>query len=180
MKFIRDQAQAALAEVHREHHETHKGPAAGAQAAASAVKKFLVGEGGSPAPTVEFVPQTVSKLPSSVDPLQGWAEGVSARKGHFCLLLKPQIVLRSNDDDESVCILAAVQGKLKTFSIMDNANEHDPVSGKVMNRSVYNLRVSRRPSYKAFAGTSLGSLACKRSPHPQPTLRAKIASPWKC
>ena len=83
---------------------------------------------------MEFVPQTVSKLPSSVDPLEGWAEGVSARRGHFCLLLKPQIVLRSNEDNESVCILAAVQGKLKTFSVMDDANIADPISGKVMNR----------------------------------------------
>ena len=37
-------------------------------------------------------------------------------------------------DTESVCVLAAVQGKLKTFAIMDDANAHDPVSGKVMNR----------------------------------------------
>ncbi|KAI0719613.1 golgi-body localization protein domain-containing protein [Cerioporus squamosus] len=133
VKFIRDQAQAAVAEFHRET-ETHKGPAASAQAAAAAVKKLLVGDAAS-APSVEFVPQTVSKLPSAVDPLHGWAEGVSARKGHFCLLLKPQIVLRSTEDSESVCVLAAVQGKLKTFSIMDDANANDPVSGKVMNRN---------------------------------------------
>ena len=107
-------------------------------------------------PTVEFVPQTVSKLPSTVDPLDGWAEGVSARRGHFCLLLKPQIVLRSNDDEESVCVLAAVQGKLKTFSIMDDANAHDPVSGKVMNRFVA-IRSVLAPRIDTFPiGTSLG------------------------
>ena len=98
------------------------------------MKKLLSGEGASSVPTVDFVPQTVSKLPSTVDPLHGWAEGVSARKGHFCLLLKPQIVLRSTEDNDAVCVLAAVQGKLKTFSIMDDANANDPVSGKVMNR----------------------------------------------
>ncbi|KAI0750742.1 golgi-body localization protein domain-containing protein [Daedaleopsis nitida] len=137
VKFIRDQAQTALAEIHHDTEKHGRGPAASAQAAAIAVKKLLVGDshGGGTAPTVEFVPQTVSKLPATVDPLHGWAEGVSARKGHFCLLLKPQIVLRSNEDDESVCVLAAVQGKLKTFSIMDDANAHDPVSGKVMNRN---------------------------------------------
>ncbi|KAI9001069.1 golgi-body localization protein domain-containing protein [Trametes punicea] len=133
VKFIRDQAQAALAEFHREAGK-HKGPAASAQAAAVAVKKLLMGEGGATS-SVEFVPQTVSKLPASVDPLHGWGEGVSARKGHFCLLLKPQVVLRSNADTESVCILAAVQGKLKTFAIMDDSNAQDPVSGKVMNRN---------------------------------------------
>lgn len=34
-------------------------------------------------------------------------------------------------------MLAALQGKLKTFSIMDDANAHDPISGKIMNR--YNM-----------------------------------------
>ena len=111
----------------------HKGPAASAQAAAIAVKKLLVGDGGS-TPSVEFIPQTVSKLPATIDPLHGWGEGVSPRKGHFCLLLKPQVVLRSSADTESVCVLAAVQGKLKTFAIMDDSNAHDPISGKVMNR----------------------------------------------
>ena len=128
-----------MTEFHREMEETHKGPAASAQAAAAAVKKLLVGDGAGSTPSVEFVPQTVSKLPAVVDPLNGWAEGVSARKGHFCLLLKPQIVLRSNEDNESVCVLAAVQGKLKTFSIMDDANIHDPISGKVMNRCIVQL-----------------------------------------
>ncbi|KAI0638130.1 golgi-body localization protein domain-containing protein [Trametes polyzona] len=133
VKFIRDQAQVALTEFQHEAGK-HKGPAASAQAAAIAVKKLLVGEGGA-SPSVDFVPQTVSKLPSNVDPLHGWAEGVSPRKGHFCLLLKPQVVLRSDGDTESVCVLAAVQGKLKTFSIMDDANAHDPISGKIMNRN---------------------------------------------
>ncbi|OSD04190.1 hypothetical protein PYCCODRAFT_1476242 [Trametes coccinea BRFM310] len=133
VKFIRDQAQTVLAELQQEAGK-HKGPAASAQAAAVAVKKLLVGEGGSTS-SVEFVPQTVSKLPASIDPLHGWGEGVSPRKGHFCLLLKPQVVLRSDADSESVCVLAAVQGKLKTFAIMDDSNAQDPVSGKVMNRN---------------------------------------------
>ncbi len=132
MKFIRDQAQAALAEFQRET-EKHAGPTASAHTAAAKLKTFLTGDSNVPAP-VAFTPQTVSKLAPTVDPLYGWAEGVSARKGHFCLLLKPQIVLRSNDDQESVCVLAAVQGKLKTFAIMDDANVNDPISGKVMNR----------------------------------------------
>ena len=112
---------------------SHSGPSSSAHAAAAKLKTLLTGENSGPT-ELEFTPQTVSKLSSTVDPLHGWAEGVSAVKGHFCLLLKPQIVLRSNDDRESVCILAAVQGKLKTFAIMDNANVNDPVSGKIMNR----------------------------------------------
>ena len=98
------------------------------------MKKLLGGDNNSTTPSVDFIPQTVSKLPAAVDPLHGWAEGVSANRGHFCLLLKPQIVLRSTEDNDAVCVLAAVQGKLKTFSVMDDVNVNDPVSGKVMNR----------------------------------------------
>ena len=136
VKFIRDQAQAAISELQQRDTDKHKGPA---QAAAVAVKKLLGGDTNASTPSVDFAPQTVSKLPPSVDPLHGWAEGVSARKGHFCLLLKPQIVLRSTEDNDAVCVLAAVQGKLKTFSIMDDANIHDPISGKVMNRCIVQL-----------------------------------------
>ncbi|TBU45037.1 golgi-body localization protein domain-containing protein [Dichomitus squalens] len=133
VKFIRDQAQASFAEFQRET-DKHSGPSLSAHAAAAKIKTFLTGDSAGDTP-VEFAPQTVSKLSPTVDPLYGWAEGVSVRKGHFCLLLKPQIVLRSNDDRESVCVLAAVQGKLKTFAIMDDANVNDPVSGKIMNRN---------------------------------------------
>ena len=122
---------ATLSEVQEHDTGKHKGAA---QAAAVAVKKLLIGDGNTSTPSLDSVPHTVSRLPPNVDPLHGWAEGVSARKGHFCLLLKPQIVVRSNEDNDAVCVLAAVQGKLKTFSIMDDANVNDPVSGKVMNR----------------------------------------------
>lgn len=69
-----------------------------------------------------------------MDPLSGWSDGVSLRKSHFCLLLKPQVVLRSETNVESVCILAAVQAKLQSFAIMDDSNVEDPISGKIMSR----------------------------------------------
>jgi hypothetical protein len=72
-----------------------------------------------------------------IDPLSGWAEGVSLRKSHFCLLLKPQIVLQSEDGMGSVCILAAVQAKLQSFTILDSSNAEDPVCGKVMTRQEF-------------------------------------------
>ncbi|KAH9943489.1 golgi-body localization protein domain-containing protein [Epithele typhae] len=135
VKFIRDQAQAAVAEIHHHHphpeHEKHKGAA---QAVGGVMKKFFAIEDTS-APSIDLTQQSIPKPSATVDPLGGWAEGVSANAGHFCLLLKPQIVLRSTEDEDAVCILAAVQGKLKSFSIMDKTNINDPVTGKVMSRN---------------------------------------------
>lgn len=70
----------------------------------------------------------------AVNPLAGWDEGVVLQKRHFCLLLKPQIVLRSEGSTDSVSVLAAVQAKLQSFTIMDKSNLEDPVSGTIMTR----------------------------------------------
>jgi hypothetical protein len=69
------------------------------------------------------------------NPMDGWSEGVSLTKSHYCLLLKPQIVLRGEVSTEA-CIVAAAQAKLQSFAIMDLANFDDPASGKVMSRCV--------------------------------------------
>lgn len=112
--------------------EKHRGAAASAQAAAHAVRKILTGGDGGSKTSLDVV--TESLTVDDADPMRGWAEGVTLQKGHFCLLLKPQLVLRSEANTEAVCVLAAVQGKLQTYNIMDKANVDDPVSGKIMNR----------------------------------------------
>ena len=93
-----------------------------------AVRKMFMGE------TEATVERVEDPLESTHDPMAGWDEGVFLRKSHFCLLLKPQIVLRSETSADSVLILAAVHGKLQTYAIMDTANADDPVSGRVMTR----------------------------------------------
>ncbi|KZT74332.1 hypothetical protein DAEQUDRAFT_761200 [Daedalea quercina L-15889] len=137
VKFIRDQARTALVDMLQEK-EQHRGPVASAQAAAIAVRNFLVGDHAS-SHAGEDSQYPLLDTPGPVDPLDGWSDGVSLRKSHFCLLLKPQVVLRSVSDTDSeldsVCILAAVQGKLSSFAILDDANADDPVSGKVMTRN---------------------------------------------
>lgn len=135
VKFIRDQALAAIANLnHDAELDRHKGPAAAsAQAAALAVRKILGGGDGART-SVEVAPEQTGEQADSNDPLKGWSEGVSLSKAHFCLLLKPQIVLRSESSAESVCVLAAVQGKLQSYDILDEANADDPVSGRVMSR----------------------------------------------
>lgn len=133
VKFIRDQAATAMATLQSEgDQDKHRGAAASAQAAAQAVRKILIGDAFKTSLEVPTEPLGYSS--DEAEPMKGWAEGVSLQKGHFCLLLKPQLVLKSETNAESVCVLAAVQGKLQTFNIMDNANVDDPVSGKVMSR----------------------------------------------
>ncbi len=133
VKFIRDQANTVV-EAYQHEAEKSDTSAASVHAAAMALRKLLTGDNDDRT-SVEVAKAPVVDLTSQeIDPTSGWSEGVSIRKGHFCLLLKPQIVLRSEASPEAVCILAAVQGKLQSYAVMDNANADDPVSGKVMSR----------------------------------------------
>lgn len=136
VKFIRDQALAAVANLeHEAEHNKHKGAAAAsAQAAAQAVRKILGGGDHGPRTSIDVSTHPSEEHLDSKDPLKGWSEGVSLRKAHFCLLLKPQIVLRSEANAEAVCVLAAVQGKMQSYHILDDANADDPVNGRVMSR----------------------------------------------
>ena len=137
MKFIRDQANAALAVQKEEERVKDRGPGHTAQMAATALRKtyaILTGDTSAKV-SVDLAPERNSEVPGKIDPLDGWAEGVSLRKSDCCLLLKPQIVLRGETPADS-CIVAAAQAKLQSFAIMDDFNLDDPVSGKVMSRSV--------------------------------------------
>lgn len=117
------------------------GAASTAQIAASALRKILKGETSSKS-SVEITHEGAIPPADTIDPLNGWSEGVSLRKSHCCLLLKPQVVLRGEGTTDA-CVVAAVQAKLQSFAIMDDANQDDPVSGKVMSRCVIPLQVIR-------------------------------------
>ncbi|KAK7470536.1 Protein SABRE [Stygiomarasmius scandens] len=147
VKFIRDQAKAALVSSEEDH---SKSPA---HAAASAIKRILIGENHkSTEGNVDILPT----LPSSdeLDPMNGWSDGVSLRKSYCCLLLKPQVVLRNRGNEKDVCVVAAVQAKLQSFRIMDDSNVDDPVSGKVMTRTYAALSGMQTfaPSFRTNAG----------------------------
>ncbi|KAF9464454.1 golgi-body localization protein domain-containing protein [Collybia nuda] len=133
VKFIRDQAKAALAADLEPEEDEEKtwGNSKTAQMAASTLRKMLGSD--QPKLPVEISTDAVLAL-DEVDPLNGWSDGVSLRKSHCCLLLKPQIVMRG-EGPKDVCIVAAVQAKLSSFAIMDDSNADDPISGKVMSRS---------------------------------------------
>jgi hypothetical protein len=128
---VRDQAEAAITTADIQ--EEHRAVANPAQAAATALRKIFTGDGRSKA-SIEVSESMPAYRPGDIDPLRGWFEGVSLRKSHFCLLLKPQIVLRGEAGIGSACVLAAVQAKLQSFNIMDDLNAEDPVCGTVMTR----------------------------------------------
>ncbi|KIJ70055.1 hypothetical protein HYDPIDRAFT_121417 [Hydnomerulius pinastri MD-312] len=141
VKFIRDQAEAMVSRVTEEGIEKSKASGGAAQAAASALRRMLTRDRNG---TSLDTQADVSSDPANVDPLDGWEDGVILRKRHFCLLLKPQIILRTADPSsdigtESTVILAAVQAKLQAFKIMDISNLEDPISGSIMTRNYMSL-----------------------------------------
>jgi hypothetical protein len=127
LKFLRDQAEAIISRPRKRvkgQSESHT--------TTSVFRRFLGGgkdteEGQAELPIDSF---------NSLDPLDGWSDrdGVSSRKSHCCLLLKPQVILRDRTDGNDTCIVAAVQAKLQSFAIMDDTNVEDPITGKVMSR----------------------------------------------
>ncbi|KAJ7180202.1 golgi-body localization protein domain-containing protein [Mycena crocata] len=131
VKFIRDQAADVSVTAGPEKHRSH---GTTAQAAAHALRKILSGHERK---SLDQGP--IHEPPIDMDPLDGWFEGVSLQKGHCCLLLKPQIVLRDESASGQTCVVAAVQAKLQSYAIMDDANVDDPVSGKVMSRTFTTL-----------------------------------------
>jgi hypothetical protein len=102
-----------------------------AQAAATALKRILTRDRNGVSIDIA---EDVADEDGAVNPLVGWEEGVALQKRHFCLLLKPQIVLRSEGSPDFVSVLAAVQAKLQSFTILDKSNMEDPISGTIMTR----------------------------------------------
>ncbi|KAF7352699.1 hypothetical protein MVEN_01235800 [Mycena venus] len=135
VKFIRDQAEDVSIMTAADKHRSLGTAQATAQAAAHALRKILTGH--DERKSVDEGP--AREPPIDLDPLDGWFDGVSLRKGHCCLLLKPQIVLRDESDSVQTCVVAAVQAKLQSYAIMDNSNVDDPISGKVMSRTFTTL-----------------------------------------
>ena len=132
MRFIRDQANSIVAQFtdEKSSSKTRSTATSGAQAAAQAIRKILVGDDDA-RPSSEHPDVEDSE---EFHPMDGWSHGVSLRRSHFGLLLKPQVILRSDAESDSTCILAATQATLQSFAILDTANVADPVSGRVMTR----------------------------------------------
>ncbi|KAJ3853573.1 golgi-body localization protein domain-containing protein [Lentinula lateritia] len=133
VKFIRDQAEAILATEATIDSDEQKSQNP-AHVAASAIRK-IVGDAFKSGSDSSKIHVTKAETSAHFDPMDGWSESVSLRKSHCCLLLKPQIVLRNRGEVDETCVVAALQAKLQSFAIMDDANADDPVTGKIMTRT---------------------------------------------
>jgi RNA pol II promoter Fmp27 protein domain len=137
VKFIRDQ------ELLRDQSffgadstDVPKGAAGVAQAAVQALRKSL-NRDYEPEGIADILDDPVEDSPPfDLEPLEGWSHGVSLKRSHFCVLLKPQIVLHSESSVESTCVLTAGLAKLHVNGIMDDSNMDDPICGKIMSRYV--------------------------------------------
>ncbi|KAF8528944.1 golgi-body localization protein domain-containing protein [Hysterangium stoloniferum] len=144
VKFIRDQALSIHPDLAEEQETVKRRPRAGsAHAAAQAVRRMLIGDERHKADGTRSDKNHAQKLTEG-DPLYGWDQGVLKRKAHLCVLLKPQIVLRSGRHERSTLVLVSDHVVLRNYGILDKANADDPVSGYVMQRnyaSIDNLQM---------------------------------------
>ena len=114
-----------------------------------------------------------------LNPLEGWNEGVSLDQSHFCVLLKPQIVLHSESSEDSTCVVAAGVTKFKVNNIMDNENADDPINGTIMSRWVF-CGVRRSCVCLSRVGHTSGFRESRSSRRPRPARRKTDAFRSKC
>jgi len=129
VKFIRDQATGLQLEDTRENTIKRR------TRAAQAVRRIISGEDKTKGETSLRSTKDRTSL-SETDPLYGWDQGVTETRSHLCLLLKPQIVLRSEKNSRSSLVLVADNVILRNYGILDTLNANDPVSGFIMQRYV--------------------------------------------
>ncbi|KIJ56610.1 hypothetical protein M422DRAFT_218123 [Sphaerobolus stellatus SS14] len=145
VKFIRDQTLAVSQEEPKDTTVKRRARAGSAHAAAQAVRRMITGEERFRGDTITARQSKRRAHPvSENDPLYGWDEGVTEKKSHLCLLLKPQIILRCNKSPRSILVLVADHVILRNYGILDTLNANDPVSGYIMQRnyaSVNSLQV---------------------------------------
>lgn len=75
--------------------------------------------------------------PADVDPNIGMEAPARAQHSHYCMLFKPQIVLKSDLDDASVIILGANDASIQSMDYYERAMEDDPVNAYMFTRFVH-------------------------------------------
>lgn len=127
VRFIREQALAMEAARNENVLNSARNPVATPNRSAKSVKRFFT---KNPETRKEHEPVVG---PLDVDPSLGEVAGLKTRRNHFCLLFKPQIVLRSDLDDESVIIISANDAVLQSTYELDKIVE-DPINGHLRTR----------------------------------------------
>lgn len=73
------------------------------------------------------------------DPKDGISDEFSIRRTNVCVLLKPQIVLRSDIDEHSTVIITAIRARLQNYRVSDDTCPEDYVNSRVMYRNYLSL-----------------------------------------
>jgi hypothetical protein len=98
--------------------------------AAMSMMRELVEE--EPKEVKTFDPIHVDKK-SLHDPRAGLPEDCTVKPQHHLLMLKPQIALRSDIDDDSVLLLAAEEATFRGYAVLDDSAD-DPINADVLQR----------------------------------------------
>ncbi|PWN35857.1 uncharacterized protein FA14DRAFT_160841 [Meira miltonrushii] len=74
-------------------------------------------------------------LMETCNPQEGISDEFEVRRSNVCVVLKPQIVLRSLVDDKSTVIITAARARLRNYSVKDPRVEEDSVNERVLYRN---------------------------------------------
>lgn len=79
-------------------------------------------------------------LDTQIDPYEGISDAYSVRRANVCILLKPQIVMKSNIDDASTVVMTAIRTRLQNYSILDpSVADEDSVNRRILTRNYFSL-----------------------------------------
>ncbi len=76
---------------------------------------------------------------AEMQPTDGISDDFTVEKSNVCLLLKPQIVLRSDIDDKSTIIVSALRTRLQNYTVRDESCADDSVNATVLRRNFFAL-----------------------------------------
>ncbi|SJX62420.1 uncharacterized protein SRS1_13267 [Sporisorium reilianum f. sp. reilianum] len=74
-----------------------------------------------------------------IQPTDGISDDFNVVKSNVCLLLKPQVVLRSEVDDKSTVIVTALRTRLQNYTVQDESCAEDSVNAIVLRRTFLGL-----------------------------------------
>ncbi|PWZ01312.1 hypothetical protein BCV70DRAFT_158220, partial [Testicularia cyperi] len=82
---------------------------------------------------------SIKTVDSEIRATEGISEEFNVEKSNVCLLLKPQIVLKSEVDDRSTVILSALRTRLQNYTVQDESCAEDSVNAVVLRRNFFAL-----------------------------------------
>ncbi|KZT62125.1 hypothetical protein CALCODRAFT_277895 [Calocera cornea HHB12733] len=107
------------------------------QGAAQGLFRLFTHDGRSSEESPRWRPHNVEDI--FEDPHTGWLDDVLIRKSHIARLIKPQVVLRSDLNDDSITVVAIRSVYIRNFSVLDREHLDDPINGPIMQRNYFSL-----------------------------------------